>query len=273
MSGMILDLHKSSDKSVYTDDLILAQIFHTMLKRGNIAPRFNIDQMYSSASAVGEAFLGRNGVYFYADSDNDLVVSSSNTRNTTIHLIDLLKKPVMLDLLDKYIKDANFTYFSNNMEVKAKELLQESRNASNTGTTTNNTTEGKNIMANIKTTAVTVANQAKEAGEQAVKVEAGRAILMQARPQAIKMMPKAAQVYIGIHGKKAEPFVDVIIAAGVSALTTQFIPDNEKARLLSEATMLAAMQNGVELFDLPKLVDNMLTKLPPEAKALLEDQG
>jgi len=103
----------------------------------------------------------------------------------------------------------------------------------------------------------------KESAINTAKVELGKSanklVLAKITPQ-LPMM---------VRGYADSPLSELVVANVVAGMLMQFAPNNEKAKVLSEAMIAAGAQVAIESFDIPGLVNDLLANV--DISGLTED--
>ena len=64
-----------------------------------------------------------------------------------------------------------------------------------------------------------------------------------------------------VRGYADSPLAELVIANVVAGLLMQFAPDNDKAKILSEAMIAAGAQVAIESFDIPGIINELLANV------------
>ena len=107
-------------------------------------------------------------------------------------------------------------------------------------------------MATSKINAKEVMDQNKAAMVTAAKIEIGNVAVKQAVKVVKSQMPLMVKGYMDL------PVAEIIVANLVVMGIKQFAPDNEKAAIVADAMLIAAMQTQLKDFNIQKMVDDFV---------------
>lgn len=174
-------------------------------------------------------------------------VKLSSTHQVTYWVpFELLE--VELDLKTSLTKRKNI--------IKSVEDLRKTEEAK-TKTTEENTTltqkESAMITPNFNTQQIM--DQNKDALLLAAKIEVGEAAVKQVSKIIKKQLPLMVKGYAEL------PIFDVLVANLVVLAIRQYAPKNEKAQIIADAMLIAAMQKQMKEFNIPKMIDDFVSNV------------
>lgn len=133
-----------------------------------------------------------------------------------------------------------------------KEKLKTEKNKQATNSTQTITKKEITTMATSKINAKEVMDQNKAAMVTAAKIEIGNVAVKQAVKVVKSQMPIMVKGYMDL------PVAEIIVANLVVMGIKQFAPDNEKAAIVADAMLIAAMQTQLKDFNIQKMVDDFV---------------
>lgn len=132
-----------------------------------------------------------------------------------------------------------------------------------TPTPTKKTKEEKTMLT-PNFNAKAILDQNKDALVLAAKIEVGEAAVKQVSKIVRKQLPMMVRGYAEL------PVFDILVANLVVMAIKQFAPDNEKAQIIADAMLLAAMQKQMKEFNIPQMVDEFVSGIDVSAITRLE---
>lgn len=128
--------------------------------------------------------------------------------------------------------------------------------------TTKSTKKDKNMEA--KFNAQQIMDQNKDALLVAAKIQVGEAAVQQVSKILKKQLPMMVRGYAEL------PVFDILVANMVVMSIKQFAPENEKANVIADAMLLAAMQKQMREFNIPGMIDEFVSGIDVSAITKLE---
>lgn len=131
-------------------------------------------------------------------------------------------------------------------------------------TTKSKSTKKESTMITPNFNAKAIMDQNKDALLLAAKIEVGEAAVKQVSKIVRKQMPMMIRGYAEL------PVFDILVANLVVMSIKQFAPENEKAQIIADAMLLAAMQKQMREFNIPQMVDEFVSGIDVSAITRLE---
>ncbi len=110
-------------------------------------------------------------------------------------------------------------------------------------------------------------DQNKDALLLAAKIEVGEAAVKQVSKIVKKQLPMMMRGYADL------PVFDIVVANLVVMALKQFAPDNQKAQVIADAMLLAAMHKQMREFDLAGMVDEFVSGIDVSKITNLDNKG